>query len=291
MTENVSTISISYDHNMEYLIETFFFLDRFSDNFLSIDQRYEVGGGFIVGNWIGKLKEYDAKKINTRDLPTSQDKIKSLGWFDHYCENYRRFNRLPDETLLKQVSRDMTRLNGIAQNVNRSFSKRFGIVRPALLFGLFAEIEKPGKLTDSLYIADDMGVITLQPREHEMDADTRWRMEVRPTLEIRPEVKWRFKFKPYFKFPAPWEKWLVPYQDQETLDYRIDIYSSMEVRVDKDDEHQNKAVVLKVIYRYHFDNQPPTYLVPGAVAQNGRGKYLTAQKRHHLFRLSLGVTF
>jgi|GEM_PF-5657701 len=47
-SENVSALKISYDHYIDDWLEGYVFVDRVSNDFLSIDQRYEVGGGIVV---------------------------------------------------------------------------------------------------------------------------------------------------------------------------------------------------------------------------------------------------
>jgi hypothetical protein len=65
MTENVMKLVINYDHYFTSGLEGFVFLERFSDSYMSIQQRYEIGTGLKVE---GNLFPSRRAEIESREL-------------------------------------------------------------------------------------------------------------------------------------------------------------------------------------------------------------------------------
>jgi hypothetical protein len=56
-SENIAQLHVAYDHYAMPWLKAYTFVDRYTDNFLEIDQRYEAGGG-IIAEWnpLGQTK-------------------------------------------------------------------------------------------------------------------------------------------------------------------------------------------------------------------------------------------
>lgn len=159
--ENLSNLSMSYDHHLGRSLasEGYIFIKRTTNNFLNIDQRYEVGSGIVWNFFLsGKGVTKNMDRLERRLTPKGQKKLKALTSYipkkgkalseENDDENLKLCN---DNICLSDLE-NLTELEKtkIKKEIRRSiFSviKQESKVRASLLGGLNYETERT---TDSL---------------------------------------------------------------------------------------------------------------------------------------------
>ncbi|RMH68109.1 MAG: hypothetical protein D6685_02725 [Bacteroidetes bacterium] len=257
--ENVSDLRLSYDYHPTLPWEAFVFLERRTDNFMSIDQRYEVGGGVVLNRFLGLTEDGRAR----RDVLTRRDTVQPVF----------------DALLSPAEQRLLARAHAQALP---AIHTRYSRMRLALLVGVLAEFEQ-ATLT---WTAPDG--TTLDERAQGRRSKLRW--EVRPTLDVQPVDGLEWKLRPYLKLPSPWV-WTetIGRGDAATrrADYRLDLYTDLTVSLDGADVFGG-GVSLTLSYQMLYDHAPPYARVepPG-----GEPILLQAEDLHHVVRLSFGLQF
>lgn len=233
----LNKIEKAYDVNGLWL-ENYVVAKRFSDGYLGIDEKYEIGAGFIFSLFSKALTRKgmdNREEINRK--PTykfqEQDLIRCL----QACA--------PIDNVL-QLSADEIRVISDSRSrylvANR---KQYSRLRLSLLVGAFFELEKTTiSNTISLNGKDTIIVLNLQPAHS-------FKTEIRPGLVWRPKDKYKLKIYPYIKFPMDRLKNVVTegsYRD-ERIDYFIDFNASLDIQVEK-------RFSLSLFYRHVYDNAP-----------------------------------
>lgn len=278
-TENVSNIFITYDHSLpvgdSLFLENYAVMSRFSDEFLGIEQRYELGGGFIVARWSKKLTAKGRQELTA----VSRLTLANTG----------------ADTLLACISgdcaaatptspTDAAKLIRAQQMAKTATRKRYNTFRVALLTGLFLETEK-GFAADTLTTA--AGKIY---RKQSFSATQYLRWEFRPTIDLKPNDQWALKIRPYFKMPMPWEWYSQTTQNgftSKAVDYRIDLQTSLSIKLA---EGSGKQASFEVQYRVLYDNAPKRAFTE-LLTDAGAPALLSAQKMHQLVRVMFQVGF
>ena len=295
--ENVSTLRMTYDYNFTPETEGYVFLDRFTDNFMNIDQRYELGGGMILpifGGWsddnlIPKGDEI-IDKLELVDLDTSHT-LSDSEWFDVWENKVNDDNTDWDESdrngLIQAIKKHMVSLKKSRDNAEATTVKKYAKWRKGFLLGITSETE----------IANLSGTFLTQSGEEilfeEQANKHTWRWTIRPTLDIHPNEFLTIKFRPYFKMPMPWEwKEKVRSGDfsDDKVDWRIDLQSSFKVSFPSRLWNQNRVIAFTFSYRYLKDFSPPRLFLKD-LGTNGEPFFLEARGTHHIVSMGFSVSF
>ncbi len=122
-----------------------------------------------------------------------------------------------------------------------------------------------------------------------LDAEQRYRLNVRPTLRLRPNNDIVITVYPYYKLPLDGPRYVnVPGRGRQ-LDYRRDILSEMVWRI-QSQQTGLESVDVVFTFNHHFDNVPPSLpvsLVEGVRAAGREFVTTTAEQRHRVIALSL----
>ena len=282
LSEKVSTVSLSYDYNLKYWLESFVFVQRFSDTYLSIDQRYEVGAGIIFGNWLKKadLRKESEIKLKSEHYPTDTASVKATSWYRIY---EKRMKPTYKQDFLAGIASDFSSIESTIEDAVNSQYKQNSWIRPALLLGVLAEIEQPAILSaDSCLHNGEWIKFDTTRISKPFDSRTVWRIYMRPTLELRPTKDWRIRVNPYWKVRLPLLNKNL--SGSEVEDYRWDIYVTNTVKIPLKGLQRNKSIDIGMTYRFHYDKNPHGFETP-------EGYVVYARKRHHLVRFSFGITF
>ncbi len=304
--EDVSKIKASYDYYTTEWLMPFTFVERFSDSFMNIDQRYEVGFGAYFSRTflkIGKrsLKIREKGKEYSSDIATafetlkeeekklkessSQKPKKNADWRDDgWYECYRKLAPKESENLKKdeflEQLEDWIKEAGIAQK------KRNALITVGVSSALFRETEKATikrEHEEEVKTTEGPKMVAIEDT-FPVDAAHRYRLSVRPTLEVQPSDRWSLLFRWYWKIPVGQtrgDRLLSDGTLKEVLDYRSDLESSLTYSVKGVEFGQPGDVDVTLRYQRFFDNAPPLFIE--------KTPYRSAPDTHNVVSLTLGV--
>lgn len=274
--EDVTSLQISYDYHSAHHVEYFAFAERFADNFLSIQQRYEVGfgarGGLTLGRtgrWREVDEEFDAVE---QGLP--------------YVA--RAFAARPPESRAGRPAPsagDLDRLRTALTRLRRSYRERHARVFVGLAASVFAELERAELDVVRTDLAPATPAAAVPVRLKVPLAGThRYRLTLRPTLRVRPSGDVLITVLPYYKLPLDGPR-RVPGQDgRRRLDYRRDLLTEMVWTIRQDGPGLDQVDLVATLNHF-YDNVPPA--LPAALlaetAADGRVFNRTIADESHRF--------
>ena len=115
-SETISNLFVSYDHYVRYWLEGFVFLDRFSNNFLSIDQRYEVGAGLVFD--IHPLDYINGTNESFKTVKKGVERLKNIDkkldpkakWIKYYLSQLNRIKRDTTQSYSESKKEELEKL-------------------------------------------------------------------------------------------------------------------------------------------------------------------------------------
>jgi hypothetical protein len=279
--EDVTSLKISYDYHTTKWLQYFAFAERFSDNFLSISQRYEVGFGARLGVSFGRIgdwRETDRQFANfRRNLPgvravaaklpaVAQLRLQPTALFDE-----QRFENMLDN--FDQMVRDRQErlFLGIAASV-------------------FTEVEQAAIDATSTPISPAAGQAPVRVKTF-LDGSHRYRLNVRPTIRFRATPQVSFRIYPYMKLPIDGPRHVTLPNGERRLDYRRDVLSDMTWSL-RPDETGLEGVDFIFTFNHFFDNAPPMLpqrVIDDAAAAGRVFDRLIAEEGHRFVSMSLRV--
>lgn len=232
--------------------KAFVFLNRYSDAYLGIEEKYEIGFGGVYNKWcLGQI--HGSEKVDAILKELKSDSVSLEGIFGPAA--YK------DELEKLHVA-----------NAIKNTRLRF-----ALLAGVFYEIEKM-VFTDSIASGDSKKAV-----EADFNATGSLRWEVRPTLEINFSNDLQFSSKCYFKMPFSdiLENVVASGGVSDTrTDYVVDFQNMLTYKL-------NSHVGLEIQYRLMYDNAPQRKFI----TDNNYDFLIMPDQRHHYFGMNFKVGF
>lgn len=295
--ENVSTLRMTYDYNFTQETEGYVYLDRFTDNFMNIDQRYELGGGVILpifGGWsddkLITTGESVIRRLNKINFDTSANFVQS-GWYEVLREQSKKgkenWDENDDESLKNKIINDLITFRKSWKNARATTIKKYAKWRTGILFGIMSETEIANLSGISLNQLGEEKLFEASANKHT------WRWTVRPTLDMQPNPFLKLKLRPYFKMPMPWqwqEKVSLGDQSDNRVDWRLDLQTSATVYFPTALWNQNRVISLSFSYRYLRDFSAPRVFL-NDLDVNGENVFLKARERHHIVTMAFQVSF
>jgi hypothetical protein len=275
LQEDVSKFEVSYDHYLNELskpvnFEGFAFADRQSNLQMSVEQRYEVGGGIIAQHWSTSdrysKKSKDQNLLNMKFQKDSIDEI--VFWQDSTKINS------PQRVSLGQKSAAFIEEVVLAQKaILQTSIKENTRLRYGLLTGIFYEIEKIN-FADSFVTSGGTKYL-----DAGFKSTNRLRWEIRPTIDLAISDHINIKLRSYFKFPMPGERWNALVDGEEVFDLRIETPLSLSMTL-------NKNFDLSLSYTNFFDLAPNSVL-SNEVAVDGSPIYITANQKNEIINFTV----
>lgn len=229
LVEKVNEIDISFDYHPVNIgngrfLEFYAFAYHFSDEYLGIETKYELGWGGIVSYWSKNVNSSGVRLKNLMGNIAELTKINLKNAVDTLDKD-----NIPEKTAEK--------IYAISQTNIKNYSKW----RLALLFGIFYELEHVA-LTDSFI---DM--------PHDFFAASSYiKWQIRPTLEFHPGDIFSIRISPYVKMP--FEKMRDEYLNKDmTVEKRLNYFVYFPVYCDF---KLNEGITLSFEYRLYYDNIP-----------------------------------
>lgn len=214
LIEDVSTVTSNYNAYLQPWLEAFGFIERFSDTYLGIDQRYEVGPGLkldiVFGGWstrTGRMirDSLDLVRQRPKDVPELvrlQTLTGDVGTFD-LLERLQEAERIPRASVRKQHA----------------------ILATGLSTSIFAELQQVH--VNAFF--DSVGAIQHDPTKVSVTAAGRYRWAIRPSVEFRPLESSLIRVLYYFKLPVTGDYYVAGRRD-----YRNELYVIGEVQLPGD---------------------------------------------------------
>lgn len=277
LQEDVTSLLISYDYHTTRHLEYFAFAERFSDNFLSIQQRYEIGFGARAGFHFGSVPSWtrvaDSFETIRAGLPALRAAVPRMPIRGQAIPNLG-----PDES---------SGLPLATRRLEHALRDQSARVFLGLVASVFAELERAEiEVTSRPAIGSTDPVVTSKVP---VDATYRYRLTLRPAIRLRPSDEITIFIHPYYKLPLDGARHVTGSDGTRRLDYRRDVMSEMEWTI-KQEQTGLESVGFLVTVNHFFDNVPPVlperFVADAALA----GRTLTrfqAERSHRVVALSL----
>lgn len=281
LREDVRTMLVNYDYHVLPSLETYGFVERFSNSYMSIQQRYEIGVGLKYGFELFGLSSKKAKQVNSY-----KNNSKSYKEFKDYIEKSltRKNSKAEKDALLKQLEEIKIKEEEILTYTKKEYSR----LALGLATSFFIELEQAELetiVTDQNNIEDTAETNSTQ-KFYESDQFLRW--SIRPSVTIRITEHLILDGMVYWKYRV-----VEPVQPNGDLDFRRDVILKATLAIPKTTGWADK-VSLIFEYRQHFDNIPPFLSKDSVNEYLEEGKDLSpipAERRHHQFKFMINVKF
>jgi len=224
--ENVTSLLLSYEHLFTSYFKAYGFVERFTDTYLSIQQRYETGVG-VKGEFEIGLTEMGRKKI------------KDVIEFGKTAAEGRAQNMAGGEDLTSALAVD----EGQIRDTVIALEKKYAFLAVGLACTTLAEIERA-----SIDLPDGSSRL-IDPRR-------RFRVALRPSLTLRPSEGLSIKWQTYYKMPAFGPTHVIAFDGTMRYDMRTDTFVTIKYDLPKSPAWARRVSLL-IDYKYFFDNVPP----------------------------------
>jgi hypothetical protein len=258
LQQNLSAIDVSYDHlhrevGNGMLLENFIYVNRATNAYLGIDQRYEIGGGIIINNWIRKLVP-----PADESFPITMDSEGNDAWND-WLDDVSPGLEDKERNAFRDGYKEAYVKNRMANSK----------LRTALLIGLYFELEET-TVQDSV----------------QLPVTNKFRWSLRPTFDVQLKDGWSMKLRTYFKMPVPWQwKEEVEAPDGSVISSETDYFVNLNAAVSS--KLMSNRVEVSFIYNLQYDNAPARTYYPNA---DGGYILLTNNDLNQSFRVALKVS-
>lgn len=307
--EDVTSLLINYDYHISPETEIYGFLERFTDNFLGIDQRYEIGIGTKFDKEFGMLtsaqdraKDLELFSLDEENHKPGYDNANELvSWL---CEN--KDPKCDAHAIMEQIRKKKLCNRDCAEDKTievpksiQAFQRFIELVEPlwqsarkskprlllAGAFSVFSELQQ----AEIEAFEDTLPILATEKTKFTLTGDQRFRATVRPTIIYNATEDLTFDAYIYFKLPLA-----RPYEDNGNIDYRSDIFSHATFKL-KQDEEGHEKVALIFGFESHFDNAPPRLADEFVAQKAAEGKTIrppfVAPSTHNSFSVSIKIDF
>ncbi len=300
LLEEVSNLVVSYDRRIRDGVESYGFIRRHSDNYMSVDERYELGVGLVFEKYTGKS---DKGKSIERDLGLTLSDTIPQEIIEKSLSNASDVKSLD----LQEIA---DRIRDQREYAKGSFDSQHSGLRLALLAGFNGEIEQ-NTLSETFNVPTSIDSVVRQGEFIRMDTSFRsqkltrtlqsdfiWRLVLRPTISWR-EGAMTISWNAYFKLPLLfWQANERIIEEDEPLDMKLSPIREVQRGTDWRLENRLALTIKKgqvsttLSYQYYYDNFPASaYLSPREPSIIRNVQLFQAEKHHHIVRLSLGYDF
>jgi len=276
--DNVTTLVMNFDYYFAPWLETYAFIERFSDTYLSIKERYEVGGGIklelnLLDTPVGERTRQDREAM-------AADGASSLQEFAAYLD--RAEQEGDGQVDARGLRPLLAAYRTERRNILAGLRQKESMLSLGLALSFFSEMEQ-AEINSTIL---SQGVS--ESARFALNAEQRFRVVVRPNVTFRPLDTLSFKGHIYLKYPLG-----SPLRSEGRLDYRTDSLLSAELKLPTDPEW-GKKVSLVLEYQRHYENLPPRIPQSTIDATLAAGQTISpveAERAHDLYVFKVNVTF
>lgn len=272
LAEDVAQFVANYNSYPQSWLEGYVFIERFSDSYLGVDQRYEVGVGMLAEGsvWSWRLPRGRALR-DTLDLVRP----------DRAGRDVLKLPAVPGLTPTDSFPDSLWKATHM---VYEGMRRANSLLTLGCAMSVLAEVERSHL---SVYVDTLMGAGVCEAtdtRTFIVPASTRYRVSLRPTLDLRPADDWSVRALCYFKLPLG-----GPYYVNDRFDFRVDAEI---VLCGKIPGNENLGLTLR--YRDAYDHAPPRLGADVVAREEQAGRRVrnpVAPDRHKAVSLSVELKF
>ncbi len=287
LQEDVTSLQLTYDYHASHTVQYFAFAERFTDSFMSIQQRYEIGFGARMGWQFGQVG-------NWRDTESAFDAVRSgLDQLAPQLATLRAADRADAATAGAPppvTTADLAAFRSAMANLHHSLEDRQVRLLVGIAASIFAEIENPSHDVTSVPVAAMPGDLSdASTRRISLGSEQRFRLSVRPTIKFRPIPEVQIVVFPYFKLPLDGPRRVTGADGARRLDYRRDVLSEMTWSIRRE-QTGLESVEFVATLNHFFDNVPPQVpaaLIDETLAAGRRVVNAQAERSHRVVAMSL----
>ncbi len=282
--EDVTSLKISYDYHTTRQLEYFAFAERFSDNFLSIQQRYEIGFGARLGFDFGRIGDWRETDRQFANLQRNLQGVRAVAGT----------LPAPAQARLRATGvLDQARFDGALDNLEHMVRDRQTRLFIGLAASVFAEIEHAAIDVVSSSPATDTQNTSQTPVKTKitLEGTHRYRLNIRPTIRFRPSREVLIRVYPYLKLPLNGPQHVTLPNGQRRLDYRRDVLSEMTWSI-RPEETGLESVDFVFTFNHFFDSVPPVLPAQFVADAAAAGRVIfpvSAEEGHRFVSMSLRV--
>ena len=286
--ETVSNVSISFDYNFserDLSKQSYVFINGTNNSYLGIDQRYEIGGGFILNYYSGnksrkieRVRNQIIDKRNTTGLTEEGvQKLKALNGEKSSFNSTDRFLRDQLEEYREgeeeKDSEEVSALLRKRRSVVNTLIKKFSTMRLSILAGINYELEKTA---DSLDLFD--GDIK---RNGNFEATNRYRLVLRPGVDWKGE-NFSFSSRYYIK-SGMFEDFYNRVDDGINTDKRLDYWTEWVTSLQF---NFTEKIGVSIAYTLFYDNAPNRAFYDISTSGGSEFRLFSAEDRFKAILLS-----
>lgn len=279
INEDMTTLLVNFDYHLNRRIELYAFIERFTDNYMSIRERYEIGAGLQVG-W--RLGRRGVAPVETVPVDAVRE------WFENPSRGFSGFpgRTPPQPAVFDEFLEDV-------YNAQVALRERDAKVILGMAFTLFQEFEQ-AEITAEV-TADTLSgvgspdknvILKAGDFDFQLPAEEQLRIVLRPSIEWRATDSLKFDVFSYFKLGQSY------FTDDDPRDYRVDWQLGAELDVAAGSPFKKATVFGKYMERY--DKIPPR-LTSSVLEGTGRtlvtGENVSAEKLHRIFKFGIQFGF
>ena len=307
--QDFSRVRLGYDHQRTDYLGAFAFIERYSDDAMSIAARYEIGGGVSMRADLWPRLDDEAGARALAHLATRDG-----GGFRCGVERLRAGfdpaggNAIPPACVLGASPRGPAHraaagdprpapdvfdgLLDVVDPLERGLAARQAMVSLSLGVGVFSEFENALIETrisplDPATGGPAASAVLLPPRYLRVPGRHRYRFLLWPTIAMRPLSSLSIEFIPSFKLPISSPRRLP----DGLLAYRMDWFVRIDWRPRRDDSLAGRTKLF-VKFDYYKNPGPPVVAeaLPPEAALEPLFYHRTGASKKHRF-VSLGISF
>lgn len=271
LQEDVTSLQITYDYHATSRLQYFAFAERFTDNFLSIQQRYEIGFGARLATQLGMTGDAGAIDVRVEEVRGAMARLGTPA------------SAPGEQTPVALSTPEQQRFTAAVEDLRRSLRERQARLVIGMAASVFAEIERADLEVVSIPQPGTVPIDSIRSRIS-LPSEQRYRLSIRPTLRWRPSRDVQLRIYPYWKLPLD-----APRRVANRLDYRRDIYSEMIWGI-RGDQTGLENVEFVLTFNHYFDNVPPALTEQTIAAEAARGRVFRAteaERSHRVTSLAL----
>lgn len=279
LQQDVTSLQITYDYHTVHNVEYFAFAERFTDSFMSIAQRYEIGFGARAALRFGQGDRLIAAEPKFDAVAT---RVPLVAQTLRDARAAAVAAGAPQAAIREVTAAEEASFEGELKDLMTTLEDRETKLLLGLATSVFAEIETAALDVVSVPVdgSDAEGVKATIG----LPSTQRYRVSLRPTFKYRPMSDVQILVYPYFKLPIDGPGHVTMPDGTRRFDYRRDVLSELSWTI-RSDQTGLENVDFVFTFNHYFDNVPPA-LPPSVVAQaleNGRTFDKTVAERSHSY--------